>query len=66
MDFVDQIPILIFHVLKANISKDAGIVDENINTAKGLDGSVNNLVSKLDAIVVGDGVSTLCLDFIDN
>lgn len=66
MDIVDQIPILIFHVLKANISKDAGIVDKNIDTAEVLNGSLNDLVSEFYAIVVGYGVSTLRLDFIDD
>lgn len=55
MDLVDQLPVLIFHVLEADVPQDAGIIDENVNTAKILNGSVDDLVSEFDAVVVGNG-----------
>jgi hypothetical protein len=52
MDGNNEVPVLVLHVLEADIAKNAGIVDQHIDTAKVLDGRVNDLVSVRDAIVV--------------
>ena len=61
-----QVPVLIFHVLEADIAQDAGIVDEDIDPAKVLDGSLNDLVAVLDRVVVGDGLAASRCDLLDN
>lgn len=63
MNCVDQIPILVLHVLERDISQDTGIVDENIDAAKILDGCVDNCLSVLHAVVVGDGLSAGLANF---
>jgi len=61
-----QVPVLIFHVLEADIAQNAGIVDEDINSAKGLDRSLDNLVAVLDRVVVRDGLAASRCDLLDN
>lgn len=61
-----QVPVLIFHVLEADVAQDAGVVDEDIDSAKGLDGSLDNLVAILDRIIVGDGLAASRCDLLDN
>lgn len=53
MNFVDQIPILILHVLESDITEDTGVVDENIDPAEVLDGCLNDGFTVLNAVVVG-------------
>jgi hypothetical protein len=57
MDFVDQVPIRLLHVLEADVSQNARIVDEYIDAAEGVDGGLDNGFSILDRVVVGDGFS---------
>ena len=66
MDGHDQVPILVFHVLEADIPKDTGVVDQDINPAKVLNGGLDDLVSILDRVVVCCGFSTSSLDLIDD
>lgn len=66
MNFVNQIPILILHILKADISKNSSVVDQDIDAAKGLDSGIYDLVAELNTIIVGNGLSTSCLDLLDN
>jgi hypothetical protein len=66
VNFQNKIPIRILHVLEANISENTGIVDEDVNTAEIADGSLNDLVTKLDAVVVGDSFTSCLLDFVDD
>ena len=65
MHSVDEFPILLLHVLEAAIPKDTGIVDEDIDTAKIADGSLDDLLAVLDAVVVGDGLTAGGLDLVD-
>jgi hypothetical protein len=66
VDLHNQIPVLVFHVLEADVAKDAGVVDENIDPAKGLDGSLDDLVAILDRVVVCDGLAASRCDLLDN
>lgn len=66
MDLVNQIPILVLHILKADISEDSSVVDQDIDAAKGLDGGIYDLVAELHAVVVGNGLPASCLDLLDN
>jgi hypothetical protein len=66
MDLHDQVPVVIFHVLEADIPKNARIVDKDIDSAKVLDGGFNDSLAILDAVVVGDGLTTGLSDLIDD
>jgi hypothetical protein len=66
MDIHNQIPVLVLHVLKADIPQDTSIVDEDIDSAIVLDGSLDDLVAVGDAVVVGYGLSTCGFDLVDD
>lgn len=66
MDLHDQVPVLILHVLQADIAEDAGVVEQDVNSAKGLDGRVNDAVTVLDAVVVGNSLAARGLDLVDD
>jgi hypothetical protein len=62
----DQVPVLVLHVLEADVAQDTGVVDEHVDAAEGLDGRVDDLVAVLDAVVVGDGLAARGLDLVDD
>lgn len=64
VDLEDQVPILVLHILEADIAEDTGIVDEDIDAAERLDGSFDNLVAILDAVVVGHSLAARGLDLV--
>ena len=66
MDLHDQVPILVLEVLEANVTQDTGVVDEDIDSAKCLDGSLYDGLAILDGIVVGDGLAASSLDLVDD
>ncbi len=66
VDLHNEIPVLVCEVLEADVMEDTGIVDEDIDAAKGVDGGVDDLVAKLDAVVVGNGLAASGLDFVDD
>lgn len=66
VDLEDQVPVLVLDILEADISQDAGVVDEDVNTAKRLYRSVDNLVTVLYGVVVCDGLSAGLLYLIDD
>ena len=47
VDFVDEIPVGLLHVLEADIAENASVVDENIDTTKGINGRLDNRLSVL-------------------
>jgi hypothetical protein len=61
-----QIPVLILHVLKADIPQNAGIVDEHVDSAKSLDGSLDNPVAVLNGVVVCNGLAAGRCDLLDD
>ena len=66
MDAVDQIPVRLFHVLETDISQDTGVVDEDINTSECVDGRLDDGLTVLDRVVVGDGLAASGADLIDD
>jgi hypothetical protein len=66
MDCGDQIPVSVLHVLEADIPQDSCVVEQDIDTAKGLNSSLYYGLAILDAVVVGDGASASCLDLVDD
>jgi hypothetical protein len=66
VDLEDQVPILVLHVLEADVAQNTGIVDEDVDAAVGLDGRLDNLVAILYTVVVGDGLAASSLDLVDD
>lgn len=66
MNAVDEVPVLVLHVLEADITEDTSIVEENIDTAEILDGSLNDGLAVLDAVVVGNRLTASGADLLDN
>lgn len=66
MNLVDQIPVLILHVLKADVAQDTGVVEEDINTAEVLYSGVDNGLAVLDAVIVGDGLAAGGFNLVDD
>ena len=66
MHFHDQVPVELAHFLEANVTQDASVVDNDINSAKGIDSSLDNLVTELHGVFVCDSDATCGLDFVDN
>lgn len=63
---VDQIPVGILHVLKADIPQNSSVIKQNINAAEGLNSGFDDSITVLDAVVVGDGLTAGGADLIDN
>lgn len=66
MNLEDEIPVLVFHVLEADVAQNTGVVDEDVDTAEGLDGRVDNPVAILDAVVVGYCLAACGFDLVDD
>lgn len=66
VNFVDQLPVLILHVLEADIAQDTSVVDKDVHTAESLDGSVNDGLTVLHAVVVGNGLAARCSNLVYN
>lgn len=62
----DQVPVLVLEVLEGNVAQDAGVVDEDVDAAKGLDGRLDDALAVLDAVVVGNGLAAGLFDFVDD
>jgi hypothetical protein len=62
----DQVPVLVLEVLEGNVAQDAGVVDEDVDAAKGLDGGLDDALAVLDAVVVGDGLAAGLFDLVDD
>ncbi len=61
----NQIPVLIGHVLEADVTENAGIVEQYVNTAIVLDSGLDDFVAVLDTIVVGYRFAACGFDLVD-
>lgn len=66
MDGHNQIPVLVAHVLKGDISQDTGIVEEDIDAAVVLDGGLDDAIAVLDAVIVGYCFAACGFDLVDD
>jgi hypothetical protein len=66
VDLDDEIPVLVLHVLEADVAQDACIVDEDIDATEVLDRGVDDLLAEFDGIVVGNGLAASLLDLVDD
>jgi len=62
----NQIPVLVLHVLEADITEDTSVVDQDIDAAECLDGGLDDLVAIGDTVVVGNGLAACGFDLVDN
>jgi hypothetical protein len=53
MHFHDEIPIELSHLLEGDISQNTSVVNDNINSAEGIDSGFDDFLSKFNRIVVG-------------
>ena len=66
VNLIDQVPIGLLHVLEADIAQDTGVVDEDIDAPKSIDCGLDDVLSILDRIVVGDCITACGLDLLDD
>lgn len=66
VNLVDQVPVCLFHVLEADIAQDTSIVDENIDPPKGIDRSLDDVLSVLNGVIVGNRLTACGFDFLDD
>lgn len=66
MNAVNKIPVGILHVLEANIPENTGVVEQNIDTAEVLDGRLNDGLTVLDTVVVGNRLAAGGADLLDD
>lgn len=63
---VDEIPVLVLHVLEADITQDTSVVQEDIHTTEVLDSRVDDGFPVLDAVVVGGRLAAGSSDLVDH
>lgn len=66
VNLVNEIPVSVRQVLEGNVAENAGIVDDNVDRAKGLDGRLDNLFAKLDRVVVCDSLAASLDDLVND
>ena len=60
------VPIRVSRFFKADLSQYPSIVDQHVDAAKIVDGRLDYFLAILYAIVIGNGLSASCFDFMDN
>ena len=69
VDLDDRVPLLLGHVDEHPVAQDAGVVDQHVEVAEGLDGAVDEALAALpvgDVVAVGDGLAAHGLDLLDD
>ena len=67
MNINNRVDHVIIHLVERFIAQDAGVIDDDINFAKGVNGSLDNgsaTVGRRYGIMVCDGIPTASLNFI--
>jgi len=62
----NQVPVLVTEIFEADVSKDTGIVDEDIDSAVGLYGSFDNLLTTSNTVVVCYSFAASGLDLVND
>ena len=62
VDLNDQIPIRVGHVLESHISKNAGIVDEDMDMTVFLNSSLDDAFAVVHAVIIRDCLAPRCLN----
>jgi len=62
----DEVPVEISHLHEGDVSKDTGVVDNNINLSEGINSSLDDSVTELDGVSVSNSLTTGSLNLIDD
>jgi hypothetical protein len=62
----DQVPVLVLHILEADIPQDTCVVKQDIDAAEVLDGGFDDLLAILNAVVVGYCFAARGFDLVDD
>ena len=66
MNSDNQIPVIVAHVLEADVTENTSIVKEDIDSAVGFDGGFDDLLAVGDTIVVGYCFAARGFDLVDD
>ena len=66
MDFDDEIPVIVTHVLESNISQNACVVEQNVYSAKCPDRCLDDPLAVLYTVIVGYSLAAAGFNFINN
>ena len=66
MNAVDQIPVILRHLGKADVAQNARVVDQDVDAPKGVDRGLYNLVAIFNRVVVGHSLAAHGLDLGDH
>lgn len=66
MDPVDKIPVRVLHVLEADIAQDTGVIEKHIDATKVLDGGLDDSLTILHTVVVGDRLAASGANLLDD
>ena len=69
MDLDDRVPLLLGHVGQHPVAQDAGVVDQHVEVAEGLDRGVDQALRAFpgrDVVAVGDRLATHAADLLDH
>jgi hypothetical protein len=66
MNSNNEIPIFIRHILKADISENTGIINQNINPSEVRDRRLNDFFTVSYTIVIRNRLATGSSNFVDN
>jgi hypothetical protein len=63
---VDEVPVLLAHLLEAGVAQDAGVVDDDVDALPRVERTLDDLRPVLDRVVVGHGLAAGGLDLLDH
>ncbi len=69
MDAEDLVPVLFFDVVESAVTQDAGVGDDDVHLAEGVDCGLDDVLAAgvgVHAVVVGDGLAAGGLDLLDD
>ena len=66
MNLHDQIPVNLLHLLEGDVTEDTGVVDDDVDSAEGINSGLDNLVTELNGVLVSDSDTTGSLDLIND
>ena len=66
MNFHDEVPIELAHLLERDIAQDSSVVDNDVNGTEVVDSSLDDFLTELDRVLVGAGNATSSDDLIND
>lgn len=66
VDIEDRVPQVVVHVGESLVTQDTSVVDQDINTTKGIDGGLDDILAILARCLVSNSLAAHLLDLLDN